>query len=77
MLMRHDKNGWHDAPGNEIEAMKKNGWRESSYEEYAAEVAKKTKSKDNPTQSKDETEGDVAKPSGEQPVKRRGRPPMR
>lgn len=34
MLMRHDVNGWHNASGPEIEDMKKNGWIESSYEEY-------------------------------------------
>jgi len=74
MLMRHDLNGWHDAAGADIEEMKKNGWRESSYEEHAAAVAKKLQKKDNAPQSKDELEGNPALPSGEAPVKRRGRP---
>lgn len=74
MLMRHDQHGWHNASANEFETMKKNGWRESSLEEHAAEVAKKLKVSDNPTQSTDVIEGNIAKPSGE-PVKRRGRPP--
>lgn len=34
MLMRHPDNGWHNASGIEVEEMKKNGWIESSYEEY-------------------------------------------
>lgn len=35
MLMRHQENGWQDVPYSEVEAMKKNGWIESSYEEFA------------------------------------------
>lgn len=73
--MRHDIHGWTHANGVEIVEMKKNGWRESSYKEHAAEVAKKLKLSDNPPQSTDVAEGNIAKPSGEHPAKRRGRPP--
>jgi len=75
MLMKHENGGWHDASGHEVEEMKKNGWIESSYKEYAAVVAKKTQKPDNTPQSQDEVEGNKAQPSGNyDPVKRRGRP---
>jgi len=74
MLMKHDNGGWHDASGAEVEDMKKNGWVESSYNEYAAVVAKKTQKQDNAPQSKDENEGTPALPSGDTLAKRRGRP---
>ncbi len=75
MLMRHDLNGWHEATGAEVEDMKKNGWRESSYKEHSEEILKKLELKYNAKQSKDVSEGNTAAPSGESSIfKRRGRP---
>ena len=73
-FMRHAAHGWTHANGLEIIELKKHGWIETSYEEHAAEVAKKQTKPDNQPQSIDETEGNIAQPSGA-PVKRRGRPP--
>jgi hypothetical protein len=72
-FMRHDIHGWAHANGLEIIELKKNGWRESSHEEHAVEVAKKLKKHDNSHQSNDELEGTSALPSGEPLAKRRGR----
>lgn len=72
--MRHELHGWHQATGAEVGHMKENGWKESSLEEHAQEVAKKLAKRDNTPQSIDESEGNPALPSGEPPVKRRGRP---
>lgn len=41
MLMRHPDNGWHNASGLEVEDMKKNGWIESSDEEYQKVITAK------------------------------------
>ena len=41
MLMRHPDNGWHNASSLEVEEMKKNGWIESSNEEYQKVIAAK------------------------------------
>lgn len=47
MLMKHEKHGWHNALGIEVEDMKKNGWEESSYDELKAIIAAKTAQKVN------------------------------
>jgi len=75
MILKHDKHGYHNATGSEVESMKKNGWYEITIEQRLAEIANKGKIVDNDRQSKDVIEGSPARPSGEQPAKRRGRPP--